>query len=117
MQFPMATVKKMHCISFHSVSLRYSSTDAPVLKNVAFNIKSKEKIGIIARTGAGKTCLISVFFRLFLFEGSVVIDSVDTKSIPLTELRSKITVIPQDSILLLGSLRTNLDPFGQYHDQ
>jgi ATP-binding cassette subfamily C (CFTR/MRP) protein 4 len=103
-------------ISFHSVSLRYSSTDAPVLKNVSFNVKSKEKIGIIGRTGAGKTSLISVLFRLFHFEGSVVIDNVDTKSIPLTELRSKITVIPQDPLLFLGSLRKNLDPFGQYHD-
>jgi ATP-binding cassette subfamily C (CFTR/MRP) protein 4 len=103
-------------ISFHSVSLRYSPTDVPVLMNVSFNIKSKEKIGIIGRTGAGKTSLISVLFRLFHFEGSVVIDNVDTKSIPLTELRSKITVIPQDPLLFLGSLRKNLDPFGQYHD-
>jgi ATP-binding cassette subfamily C (CFTR/MRP) protein 4 len=90
-------------ISFHSVSLRYSSTGAPVLKNVSFNIKSKEKIGIIGRTGAGKTSLISVLFRLFHFEGSVVIDNVDNKSIPVTELRSKSTVIPQGSILFLGT--------------
>jgi ATP-binding cassette subfamily C (CFTR/MRP) protein 4 len=103
-------------ISFHSVSLRYSSKDAPVLKNVSFNIKSKEKIGIIGRTGAGKTSLISVLFRLFHFEGSVVIDNIDIKSIPLTELRSKIAVIPQDPLLFLGSLRKNLDPFGQYDD-
>jgi ATP-binding cassette subfamily C (CFTR/MRP) protein 4 len=103
-------------ISFHSVSLRYSSNDAPVLMNVSFNIKSREKIGIIGRTGAGKSSLIAVLFRLFHFEGSVVIDNVDTKSIPLTELRSKITVIPQDPLLFLGSLRKNLDPFGQYPD-
>jgi ATP-binding cassette subfamily C (CFTR/MRP) protein 4 len=103
-------------ISFHSVSLRYSSNDVPVLMNVSFNIKSKEKIGIIGRTGAGKSSLISVLFLLFHFEGSVVIDDVDTKSIPLTELRSKITVIPQDPLLFLGSLRKNLDPFGQYPD-
>jgi ATP-binding cassette subfamily C (CFTR/MRP) protein 4 len=103
-------------ISFHSVSLRYSSNDAPVLMNVSFNIKSREKIGIIGRTGAGKSSLIAVLFRLFHFEGSVVIDNVDTKSIPLRELRSKITVIPQDPLLFLGSLRKNLDPFGQYPD-
>jgi ATP-binding cassette subfamily C (CFTR/MRP) protein 4 len=103
-------------ISFHSVSLRYSSNDAPVLMNVSFNIKSSEKIGIIGRTGAGKSSLIAVLFRLFHFEGSVVIDNVDTKSIPLTELRSKITVIPQDPLLFLGSLRKNLDPFGQALD-
>jgi ATP-binding cassette subfamily C (CFTR/MRP) protein 4 len=103
-------------ISFHSVSLRYSSDDVYVLKKVSFNVKCKEKIGIIGRTGAGKTSLISVLFRLFHFEGSVVIDNVDTKSIPLRELRSKITVIPQDPLLFLGSLRKNLDPFGQYSD-
>jgi ATP-binding cassette subfamily C (CFTR/MRP) protein 4 len=103
-------------ISFHSVSLRYSLDDVHVLKNVSFNVKCKEKIGIIGRTGAGKTSLISVLFRLFHFEGSVVIDNVDTKSIPLRKLRSKITVIPQDPLLFLGSLRKNLDPFGQYSD-
>jgi ATP-binding cassette subfamily C (CFTR/MRP) protein 4 len=103
-------------ISFHSVSLRYSSNDAPVLMNVSFNIKSREKVGIIGRTGAGKSSLIAVLFRLFHFEGSVVIDNVDTESIPLRELRSKITVIPQDPLLFLDSLRKNLDPFGQYPD-
>jgi ATP-binding cassette subfamily C (CFTR/MRP) protein 4 len=100
-------------ISFHSVSLRYSSDDVHVLKNVSFNVKCKEKIGIIGRTGAGKTSLISVLFH---FEGSIVIDNVDTKSVPLTELRSKITVISQDPLLFLGSLRKNLDPFGRYND-
>jgi ATP-binding cassette subfamily C (CFTR/MRP) protein 4 len=103
-------------ISFHSVSLRYFSDDVHVLKNVSFNVKCKEKIGIIGRTGAGKTSLISVLFRLFHFEGSIVIDNVDTKSVPLTELRSKITVISQDPLLFLGSLRKNLDPFGRYND-
>jgi ATP-binding cassette subfamily C (CFTR/MRP) protein 4 len=98
--------------SFHSVSLRCSSNDVPVLMSVSFNIKSKEKIGIIGRTGAGKSSLISVLFRLFHF----VIGNVDIKSIPLTKLRSKITVIPQDPLLFLGSLRKNLDPFGQYPD-
>ncbi|XP_015838295.1 probable multidrug resistance-associated protein lethal(2)03659 [Tribolium castaneum] len=103
-------------ISFQSVCLKYSPTDPPVLKNVTFTIKPGEKIGIIGRTGAGKSSLVSTLFHLFPFEGTILIDNVDTKSIPLKDLRSKISVIPQDPVLFLGTLRKNLDPFDEFTD-
>ncbi|XP_015838053.1 probable multidrug resistance-associated protein lethal(2)03659 [Tribolium castaneum] len=103
-------------ITFRSVSLKYSPTEPPVLKKVSFTIEPGEKIGIVGRTGAGKSSLVSTLFRLFPFEGTILIDNIDTKSIPLKDLRSKISVIPQDPVLFLGTLRKNLDPFDEFTD-
>ena len=103
-------------LSFISVSLRYSPDTPFVLKNISFEIKHGEKIGIVGRTGAGKTSLTSILFRLFRYEGHVFIHGIDTKTIPLNVLRSKITIIPQDPILFLGTVRKNIDPFDSYTD-
>jgi ATP-binding cassette subfamily C (CFTR/MRP) protein 4 len=102
-------------ISFQSVSMSYSS-HSPVLKQVTVEIRGGEKVGVVGRTGAGKTSLISAIFRLFRFEGTILVDDVDTKSVPLAVLRSKISIIPQDPVLFLGSLRKNLDPFDSFTD-
>ncbi|XP_044261212.1 probable multidrug resistance-associated protein lethal(2)03659 [Tribolium madens] len=104
-------------IVFDSITLKYAPEDPPVLSNVSFRVNSGEKIGIIGRTGAGKSSLISVLFRLFPFEGSVSIDNIDTKTIPLETLRSQISIIPQEPILFTGTLRKNLDPFDQFTDE
>jgi ATP-binding cassette subfamily C (CFTR/MRP) protein 4 len=101
---------------FKSVAMRYSLEKPMVLNEICFNVKSGEKLGIVGRTGAGKTSLISALFRLFHFEGTILIDGVDTKSVLLQTLRSKMSIIPQDPILFIGSLRKNLDPFDQYTD-
>ena len=90
--------------------------DEPILKNITFVIKPKEKIGIVGRTGAGKSSLITSLFRLAEPEGKIFIDGVDSKSIDLHELRSKISIIPQDPVLFSGPLRKNLDPNGEYDD-
>ncbi|KAJ3651769.1 hypothetical protein Zmor_017784 [Zophobas morio] len=103
-------------LSLISVSLRYSPDTPFVLKNISFEIKHGEKIGIVGRTGAGKTSLTSVLFRLFRYEGDVFIDEVDTKTIPLNVLRSAITIIPQNPVLFLGTVRKNIDPFDSYTD-
>jgi ATP-binding cassette subfamily C (CFTR/MRP) protein 4 len=103
-------------VEFKSVAMRYSPEKPMVLNEICFNVKSGEKLGIVGRTGAGKTSLISALFRLFHFEGTILIDGVDTKSVLLQTLRSKISIIPQDPILIIGSLRKNLDPFDQYTD-
>ncbi|XP_074031346.1 probable multidrug resistance-associated protein lethal(2)03659 [Leptinotarsa decemlineata] len=104
-------------IEFAEVSFRYSETDPYVLKNLTFRIKPREKVGIVGRTGAGKSTLLQALFRLTDIEGNILIDGVDTKNMPLKTLRSKISIIPQEPVLFSGTLRKNLDPFDEYHDQ
>ncbi|KAJ3656111.1 hypothetical protein Zmor_015210 [Zophobas morio] len=104
-------------IDFQSVSMRYAPEEPTVLKNLTFTIKSAEKVGIVGRTGAGKSSLISALFRLADVEGAIVIDGVDTKTISLRSLRSKISIIPQEPVLFSGTLRKNLDPFDEYSDE
>lgn len=82
------------------------------------NIRPGWKVGIVGRTGAGKSSLISALFRLAEsdFEGEIILDEVNTKSIGLHELRPRISIIPQEPILFTATLRHNLDPFEQYSD-
>lgn len=102
-------------ISFRDVTMRYRPGLPLALKDISFDISPKERIGIVGRTGAGKSSITSVLFRLVdIDSGSVHIDGVDIFSIPLHELRSRISIIPQDPILFKGSIRKNLDPSGEY---
>lgn len=101
-------------LEFKSVWMRYSEKDLYVLKNLNFSIKSKEKVGILGRTGAGKSSLITALFMLNSIEGDILIDQINTKDIQLQYLRSKISIIPQEPILFSGSLRSNLDPFEDF---
>ncbi|XP_043284648.1 probable multidrug resistance-associated protein lethal(2)03659 [Venturia canescens] len=103
-------------VEFKNVHLRYSPLDPPVLKNLNFVVKPREKIGIVGRTGAGKSSLIQALFRLADVEGAIEIDGVDTSEMGLHDLRSKISIIPQEPFLFSGSMRFNLDPFEAYSD-
>ena len=103
-------------ITFEDVAFQYSSELPLVLKNLCFSIEPSEKIGVVGRTGAGKSSLISVLFRLGEPCGVITIDTIDSKSIGLHDLRKKMSIIPQDPMLFSGTMRYNLDPFDEYSD-
>lgn len=104
-------------LHFEDVSLAYRPGLPLVLKNLNATIKGREKIGICGRTGAGKSSIMTALYRIAeLSEGKIEIDGVDISTLGLNELRSKLSIIPQDPVLFRGSLRKNLDPFGQNTD-
>ncbi|KAF5288562.1 hypothetical protein FQA39_LY15341 [Lamprigera yunnana] len=103
-------------ITFINVCLKYYLNEPNVLNNVNLHIKPREKIGIVGRTGAGKSSLISALFQLSPTEGTITIDDIDIKKIKPKELRKKMSIIPQDPVLFSGSVRKNLDPFDECDD-
>lgn len=103
-------------VRFVNLSLSYFPDEPPVLKCLNLTIKPREKVGIVGRTGAGKSSIVAVLFRLYDFDGRIEIDGVDTKSLSLTDLRRSMSIIPQDPILFGGTIRKNLDPFGDFSD-
>ncbi|XP_039745048.1 probable multidrug resistance-associated protein lethal(2)03659 isoform X2 [Pararge aegeria] len=103
-------------IQFEHLSLRYSPSGDHVLNDLQFNILPQEKIGIVGRTGAGKSSIIQALFRLAYLDGTINIDGIDITSIGINYLRQKISIIPQEPVLFSGSLRKNLDPFDEYPD-
>ncbi|XP_036134636.1 multidrug resistance-associated protein 1 isoform X3 [Molossus molossus] len=105
-------------VEFRDYSLRYREDLDLVLKHINITIDGGEKVGIVGRTGAGKSSLTLGLFRIKeSAEGEIIIDNVNIAKIGLHDLRFKITIIPQDPILFSGSLRMNLDPFSQYSDE
>ncbi|KAI0258861.1 P-loop containing nucleoside triphosphate hydrolase protein [Gloeopeniophorella convolvens] len=95
---------------------RYSPDGPEVLHNLSFHIKSGERVGVVGRTGSGKSSLTLSLLRCIITEGEVYYDNILTKDINLHALRSNITIIPQMPELLSGTLRENLDPFSQFDD-
>ena len=97
--------------------MRYRSGLPLVLKGLSLSIRGCEKVGIVGRTGAGKSSIVTALLRLVeLDSGFVTIDGVNIAGLPLHALRSKLAVIPQDPVLFSGSIRSNLDPFGLFSD-
>ncbi|CAG9575865.1 unnamed protein product [Danaus chrysippus] len=104
-------------LEFKHVYLYYTPGEPPVLKDLNLLVLPKEKVGIVGRTGAGKSSLINALFRLAKIEGEIIIDGRETSQLGLHELRSQISIIPQEPVLFSGTMRHNLDPFDEYPDQ
>ncbi|XP_035377481.1 multidrug resistance-associated protein 5 isoform X1 [Electrophorus electricus] len=104
-------------VAFRNVEMRYRPELPLVLKNLSFSILPEETVGIVGRTGSGKSSLGVALFRLVeLSGGSIVVDGVNIAHVGLEHLRSKLSVIPQEPVLFVGTVRSNLDPWGQYTD-
>ncbi|KAF8247575.1 hypothetical protein K440DRAFT_294896 [Wilcoxina mikolae CBS 423.85] len=104
-------------IEFRDVAMRYRDGLPLVLKNLTLSIPGGSRVGIVGRTGAGKSSITATLFRLVeLTAGSILIDGVDISTLGLATLRSKLSIIPQDPTLFKGSIRSNLDPFQQHSD-
>ncbi|KAJ7131700.1 multidrug resistance-associated ABC transporter [Mycena crocata] len=114
---PPASWPATGAIRCEDLVIRYAPELPPVLHNLTFDIKPGEKVGILGRTGSGKSTLALSFFRFVEpTEGKIIVDGLDISQVGLTDLRSRITIIPQDPTILSGSLRSTLDVFEEYED-
>jgi ABC-type multidrug transport system fused ATPase/permease subunit len=105
-------------IVFKNVQMSYAAGLPAVLKGVSFSLPPAIKLGVVGRTGAGKSSLVMALFRLAeLSGGSIEIDGVDTASLKLEDLRKSLAIVPQEPCLFQGDLRKNLDPFNQHTDE
>ena len=113
---PPASWPSHGTVSFNNFSARYRPELDLVLKNINLSFNSHEKIGVVGRTGAGKSSLTLALFRIIeATEGHTTIDEINTSSIGLFDLRSRLAIIPQDAALFEGTVRDNLDP-SHIHD-
>lgn len=104
-------------MKFNNVYMSYQPRLPPVLKDLNIEIGKSEKIGICGRTGAGKSTIMNALYRMCeLSSGSIEIDGVDIATLGLHELRSRLSIIPQDPVLFQGTVRSNIDPFGTASD-
>jgi ATP-binding cassette subfamily C (CFTR/MRP) protein 1 len=101
-------------IVFERVVMKYASHLPPALKNVSFKISSGDKVGVVGRTGSGKSTLLLALYRMFNLEsGSITLDGMDISTLTLNQLRNGLSVIPQEPVVFSGTVRSNLDPFGE----
>ncbi|KAJ7980275.1 ABC transporter C family member 4 [Quillaja saponaria] len=105
-------------IELKNLQVRYRPNTPLVLKGLSLSIQGGEKIGVVGRTGSGKSTLIQVFFRLVEPSGGqIIIDGINICTLGLHDLRSRFGIIPQDPVLFQGTVRSNVDPIGLYSDE
>jgi ATP-binding cassette subfamily C (CFTR/MRP) protein 2 len=105
-------------INFNNYSVKYRPNTPIVLKNLNFEIMPKEKIGVVGRTGSGKSTLCLCIFRLLEADsGNICIDDIDISDIGLEMLRKNLTIIPQEPTIIEGTLRENVDPSNNFSDE
>lgn len=115
---PGSTWPETGAVQLEGLTLGYREGAEPALKEITCSIAPQDKVGIVGRTGAGKSTLTLGLFRIVeAMKGKIMIDGIDISTIGLHQLRSRITIIPQDPVLFAGTLRTNLDPFQAYTDE
>ena len=104
-------------VEFRGAVMRYRPELPPVLKGISVKVHPGEKVGVVGRTGAGKSSIMMTLFRICELDGgSILVDGVDIATLGLEQLRSKLAIIPQEATLFKGTVRTNLDPFGDHPD-
>ncbi|GAV76403.1 ABC_tran domain-containing protein/ABC_membrane domain-containing protein [Cephalotus follicularis] len=104
-------------IKFEDVVLRYRPELPPVLHGLSFAVSPCDKIGIVGRTGAGKSSMLNALFRIVEIEGGkILIDGCDISKFGLTDVRKVLNIIPQSPVLFSGTVRFNLDPFSEHND-
>ncbi|CAI7921045.1 unnamed protein product, partial [Closterium sp. NIES-53] len=109
---PPADWPQQGVIEAEGVVVRYRPELSPVLKGLTFSIRAGEKVGVCGRTGSGKTTLTMALYRIVeLSAGRIVIDGIDAASIGLWDLRSRLSLVPQDPVVFSGTIRWNLDPY------
>mmetsp|Transcript_147214 Transcript_147214/g.257148 ORF Transcript_147214/g.257148 Transcript_147214/m.257148 type:complete len:1341 (-) Transcript_147214:757-4779(-) len=116
-QAPPQGWPSMGMIEIQDLSARYRANTPLVLKNVNLQIKAGENIGVVGRTGSGKSSMLLALYRMLMADGTITIDGVKTTSISRTSLRSRLSIIPQEPVLFNGTLRYNLDPNDEYTDE
>ncbi|KAG2234156.1 hypothetical protein INT48_002319, partial [Thamnidium elegans] len=114
---PRSSWPESGTVHIKNLVMKYAEDSPAVLRNVSLKTRPREKVGIVGRTGSGKSTLALSLFRFMdPEEGTILIDGVDIYTIGLDDLRSRLTIIPQDPVLFSGTIRSNLDPFGEYDD-
>jgi ABC-type multidrug transport system fused ATPase/permease subunit len=105
-------------IEFRNMSMRYRANLDLVLRNISASIPARKRVGIVGRSGSGKSSMLLALFRMVeAAEGQILIDGVDISKISLFSLRSKLAIIPQDPVLFNGTFKYNLDPFNLHSDE
>lgn len=104
-------------IIFDNVEMRYRAGLPLVLKGLSLHVAPGERIGVVGRTGAGKSSIMSTLFRMVeITSGAINIDGINISKVGLADLRQRLAIIPQDPTLFRGTIRSNLDPFGEHSD-